>query len=64
VSIDGYADHAPQNSRNLLDSTNTIMYDDASDNLVIELSHCIDDSQHIFAKAKSLLMEQQSIFNT
>jgi hypothetical protein len=64
VSIDEYTDHTPQNHRNSLDSINPVISDDTSDNPVIELSDFIDESQHVFVKARSLLMEHPSILNT
>jgi hypothetical protein len=64
VSIDKYADHAPQNNRNSLDSINPVTSDHTSDNPVIDLSHFIDESQHMFVKVRLLLMEYPSILNT
>jgi hypothetical protein len=57
ASIDEYTDCAPWTNRNSLDSTNPVMSNNALDNPVIELSHFIDDSQYIFVKEESLLME-------
>jgi hypothetical protein len=62
TSIDGYVDYAFCDHNNSTGSQN-LASNDAVEHSVIKLSYFLDDSQQIFAKAKSLLMEHPSLNN-